>query len=191
MTADFAKTVDAVGIGSSLWLERPVQILNKIKASVGLKINQNTSLQETAFLSYSNHRRASNPTKKKQNMKATIEQIADRANQLSGSMSHGQACYAACREMGVEESEVVLTSSIVSTVLTNREINVGGPARVATERETLKLRGQDRIEGSEIVLVFKRGREVRMARTEWEKLVATKNEPHAIAALRLNNMEAK
>lgn len=124
-------------------------------------------------------------------MKATIEQIADRANQLSGSMSHGQACHAACREMGVEESEVPATASIVSAVLTNREINVSGPARIATERETLKLRGQDRIEGSEIVLVFKRGREVRMARAEWEKIVATKPEPHGIAALRLNNSEAK
>lgn len=93
--------------------------------------------------------------------------------------------------MGVEESEVPATASIVSAVLTNREINVSGPARIATERETLKLRGQDRIEGSEIVLVFKRGREVRMARAEWEKIVATKPEPHGIAALRLNNSEAK
>jgi len=121
-------------------------------------------------------------TKKKQNMKATIEQIADRANQLSGSMSHGQACHAACIEMGVEKSEVPATASIVSTVLTNREISFSGPARIATERETLKLRSQDRIEGSEVVLTFKRGREVRMARTEWEKIVATNNEPHAIAA---------
>lgn len=106
-------------------------------------------------------------------------------------MSHGQACYSACRELGVEESEVPTVASIVSTELTNREINIGGPARIATERETFKLRSQDRIEGSEIVLVFKRGREVRMSRTEWEKLVATKNEPHAIAALRLNSTEAK
>lgn len=142
-------------------------------------------------MSYSNHRRAINPTKKKQNMKATIEQIADRANQLSGSMSHSQACHFACIEMGVEKSEVPATASIVSTVLTNREISFSGPARIATERETLKLRSQDRIEGSEVVLTFKRGREVRMARTEWEKIVATKNEPHAIAALRLNNSEAK
>lgn len=124
-------------------------------------------------------------------MKATIEQIADRANPLSGSMSHAQACYAACREMGVEESEVPSVASIVSTTLTNREINVSGPARIQSDREMLKLRAQDRIEGEEIVLVFKLGREVRMSRTEWEKLAATKNEPHAIAALRLNNSEAK
>ena len=56
-------------------------------------------------------------------MKATIEQIADRANQLSGLMSHGEACWAACREMGVEECEVPVTANIVSTVLTNRELN--------------------------------------------------------------------
>ena len=40
------------------------------------------------------------------NQKTTIDQIADRANQLTGSMSHGQACFAACREMGIEESEL-------------------------------------------------------------------------------------
>jgi hypothetical protein len=123
MMPDFSKTVNAALIGCTDWLERPVQNRNKIKAFVSLKINQNISLQETAFLSYSNHRRASNPTKKKQNMKATIEQIAERANQLSGSMSHGNACYAACREMGVEESEVPAVASIVSTELTNREMN--------------------------------------------------------------------
>lgn len=32
MTADLAKTVNAVGIGSSAWLERPALNLNKIKA---------------------------------------------------------------------------------------------------------------------------------------------------------------
>lgn len=56
-------------------------------------------------------------------MEATIEQIVDRANQLSGLMSHGNACFAACREMGVEKSEVPVTASIVSTVLTHREMN--------------------------------------------------------------------
>lgn len=105
-------------------------------------------------------------------------------------MSHGNACYAACREMGVEECEVPSVASIVSTELTNREMNVSGPARIPNERETLKLRAQDRIEGNEIVLGFNGGREVRMLRTEWEKLVATKHEPHAVAALRLN-LEAK
>lgn len=116
-------------------------------------------------------------------MNIKIENVVARANQLSGLMSHGQACYAACREMGVEEAEVPAVASIVSTELTNREMNFSGPARIQTERETLKLRAQDRIEGDEIVLSFKRGREVRMARAEWEKLVATKHEPHAVAAL--------
>lgn len=36
-TADFAKTVNAVGIGSSAWLERPALKPNKIKAFVSLK----------------------------------------------------------------------------------------------------------------------------------------------------------
>lgn len=114
-----------------------------------------------------------------------ISKITDRAIQLSVSMSHGQACYAACREMGIKESEIPALASIVSTELTNREINFSGcPARIPTEHETLKLRGQDRIEGGQVVLVFKRGREVRMNRTEWEKLVAMNREPHAIAALK-------
>lgn len=65
MISDFSKTVNAALIGCTDWLERPARILNKIKAFCGMKINQNTSLQETAFLSYSNHRRASNPTNKK------------------------------------------------------------------------------------------------------------------------------
>ena len=43
MTADFAQTVNAVGIGSSAWLERPALIVNKIKAFVSLKITANTS----------------------------------------------------------------------------------------------------------------------------------------------------
>lgn len=119
-------------------------------------------------------------------MKTPIEQIANRANQLSGSMSHGQACHTACLEFGYEGSESATLAIIVSTVLTNLEINYRGPARIATERETLKLRGNDRIEGAEIVLVFKRGREVRMSRPEWERIVATKHEPHAVASLRLN-----
>jgi hypothetical protein len=61
---DCNETANAVVIGSSAWLERPVLNLNEIKPSGLLKINRNTSLQETAFLQYSNHRRASNPTKK-------------------------------------------------------------------------------------------------------------------------------
>jgi hypothetical protein len=67
-TTDFAKTVNAVGIGSSAWLERPALNLNKIKALASLKINENSSLQETAFLSYYNHRRPSKPPMKNKNM---------------------------------------------------------------------------------------------------------------------------
>ena len=40
MTADFAKTVNAVGIGSSAWLERSALKPNKIKAFLSLKINE-------------------------------------------------------------------------------------------------------------------------------------------------------
>ena len=44
------------------------------------------------------------------------ENIARRALQLTGSMSHGQACFAACREAGIDESEVAAIASIVSTL---------------------------------------------------------------------------
>lgn len=111
----------------------PAVELDEKPNKTGTKIISLSSFQETAFLSHSNRRRASNPTKNKQNMKATIEQITDRANQLSGSMSHGQACYAACREMGVEESEVPTVASIVSTELTFREMNPR--ATTAEEKE--------------------------------------------------------
>jgi hypothetical protein len=60
--------------------------------------------------------------RERQTVKTNIEQIARRANELSGSMSHGQACYAACRELGVEEDEVASTASIVSAEITNAEI---------------------------------------------------------------------
>jgi hypothetical protein len=42
MTAEFAKTANAVVIGSSVWLERPALIVNKIKALVRVKINENS-----------------------------------------------------------------------------------------------------------------------------------------------------
>lgn len=62
--------------------------------------------------------------KPKLSMNPTIEQISNRAEQLTASMSHGQACFAACRELAVSEDEVASTASIVSAVLTNREMNI-------------------------------------------------------------------
>ncbi len=53
-------------------------------------------------------------------------------------MGHGYACYAACREMGVEESEVPMTASIVSTELTNREMNPRVPTAVEKEKAAAK-----------------------------------------------------
>ena len=52
-----------------------------------------------------------------------MERIADRANELTGSVSHGHACYMACREAGIPEAEVPSTASIVSAMLINRELN--------------------------------------------------------------------
>jgi hypothetical protein len=59
------------------------------------------------------------------------------------------------------------------------------PVREKSEWETLKLRGNDRIEGDEVVIAFKRGREVRMSKTEWTAICERSFEPHTIAARRL------
>jgi hypothetical protein len=117
-------------------------------------------------------------------MKTTmcIESIAARASQLETSMSHGKACFLACREAGVEEMEVASTASVISSVVTNHALRF--QPRIASDRERLKLRGRDRIEGDEVVIVFKRGREVRLARREWITVVSENHEPHAVVALR-------
>lgn len=52
-----------------------------------------------------------------------LDQIVARADQLALVMSHGHACYAACRELGVPEEDVPATASIVSAELLNRELN--------------------------------------------------------------------
>lgn len=66
-------------------------------------------------------------------MKTEIEIIADRAAELAATLSHGQACFLACREAGIPEAEVPSTASIVSAMLTNREINP--PRRSLTPAE--------------------------------------------------------
>ena len=82
---DPAKTANAVGIRSSAGFERPALNLNKINAPGLLKIVSLSSLQETAFLAYSNHRRASNPTKKKLNMKTvTYDLVIDSISAVHG-----------------------------------------------------------------------------------------------------------
>ena len=62
-----------------------------------------------------------------------------------------------------------------------------GLAKPKTERDTLRLRSRDRIDGDDVVLVFRRGRELRMPLAEWTALAAGNDEPHAIAALRLDH----
>lgn len=49
-------------------------------------------------------------------------------------MSHGHACYAACREMEVEEAEMAVTAGIVSTELTNREMHPRVPTAAEKEK---------------------------------------------------------
>ena len=59
---------------------------------------------------------------KTENKSTPIAEIVKRANELSGSMSHGQACFLACQEMGIEASEVAAVASVVSTDITNAEL---------------------------------------------------------------------
>jgi hypothetical protein len=82
-------------------------------------------------------------------------------------------------EAGERESAYALAFSIINPP------HPPAPVREKTEREMLKLRGNDRIEGDEVVIAFKRGREVRMPKTEWTAIVAKSYEPHTIAAKRL------
>ena len=56
------------------------------------------------------------------------------------------------------------------------------PAPEKTEHERLKLRERDRIEGDEVVLVFRSGREVRVPKDAWTRLADRNFEPHAIVA---------
>ena len=48
-----------------------------------------------------------------------LKNIALRAAQLEGLLTHGHACYAACREAGIQEHDIECAASIVSTMLTN------------------------------------------------------------------------
>ena len=82
-------------------------------------------------------------------------------------------------EAGEREAAYALAFSIINPSHTP------APAREKTEREMLKLRGNDRIEGDEVVIAFKRNREVRMPKSEWIEIVGRCFEPHTIAAKRL------
>lgn len=48
-----------------------------------------------------------------------LKNIALRAAQLEGLLTHGQACFAACREAGIQEQDIPVAASVVSTMLTN------------------------------------------------------------------------
>jgi len=100
---------------------------------------------------------------------------------------NGKDFFAAARYHGVAENEVATVAELAAMEYQNQESEARRPlpAREPSEREALKLRGNDRIEGEDVVLVFKRGREVRMPKTEWKALVDRHPEPHSVASLRL------
>ena len=75
-----------------------------------------------------------------------IEQIVSRAKQLAFSMSHGHACFAACRELGVEESEVASIASIISTEITNAELSAMRACAPSPEQHAAALNKEDEIQ---------------------------------------------
>lgn len=121
----------------------------------------------------------------KKELRMKIESIVKRSVELEGSMSRGNAVYAACREVGVAESEIAGVASVVSAELTNSEMRFNSAAVKPSDRELLKLRANDKIEGDYVVLAFKKGRTVKMLISAWEKIVKSNHEPHAIAARQL------
>ncbi len=64
-----------------------------------------------------------------------IDKIADRANQLTATMSHGLACYHACLEFDVPADEINSTAAIVSGILTRREIELDSKALAGIKPE--------------------------------------------------------
>jgi len=117
MMPALSKTVNAALIGCTAWLERPVLTLNEIKPSGLLKINRNTSLQETDFLSYSNHRRASNPTRKKQNMK---NQVA-----WTGKNNSGIAVFVPRHSNGAPCAEDCISKAVANAKASGVEVSDG------------------------------------------------------------------
>ena len=77
---------------------------------------------------------------------APIKQIVNRAKELAGSMSHGEACFAACREMGVEESQVAAVASIVSSEITNGELAAMRACAPSPEQHAAALGQEDEIQ---------------------------------------------
>ena len=83
---------------------------------------------------------------------STLEQIANRARQLAVSMSHGDACFAACREMGIEASEVSVVASIVSSEITNGELAAMRACAPTPEQHRTALATEDEIQRLSMLL---------------------------------------
>ena len=85
-----------------------------------------------------------------------------------------------------EKGDLDKAEMIARRILANNgKVIVFQPAKEMTELEALNLRGKDRIEGEEVVIVFKKNREVRLGKNEWISICTRNAEPHSIAALRI------
>ena len=90
--------------------------------------------------------------------------------------------FAAASYHGVAKDEIAAVAELAACEYQNAAAPLS--PRPLDERDAMKLRGKDRIEGVEVILVFKRGREVRVAKSEWIALAAANHEPHAIISNR-------
>ena len=83
---------------------------------------------------------------KTENKTTPIAEIVKRANELAGSMSHGQACFLACQEMGIEASEVAAIASVVSADITNAELAATRACAPTPEQHRTALATEDEIQ---------------------------------------------
>lgn len=116
-----------------------------------------------------------------------IEQIETRNERAVGSFApeNKWTFSAESREDALRQVEDMNRRGHAIKVLFTEEEYYAPTRREPTERETLRLRGNDRIEGGTVVLAFKHRREVRMTKAKWIEICKRSYEPHTIAALSL------
>ena len=79
--------------------------------------------------------------------------------------------------------------NLASNIIVLDSDYVGGTIpQEKTERESLMLRTKDRIEGDNVVLVFKKKRELVFSKDKWVEMIRRHPEPHAVAALQLEEV---
>ena len=123
--------------------------------------------------------------------KTQLEMLVERARQYAcgGTASHRSSLWLASGELGLEGEERISLCNLASNIIVLDSDYVGGTIpQEKTERESLMLRGKDRIEGDNVVLVFKKKRELVFSKDKWVEMIRRHPEPHAVAALQLEEV---